>query len=151
MSEVTEQPTNAGRMPDGTFAKGSSHNPKGKAKGTRNLATRALESLLDGEGEQITRKCIELAKNGDLTAIRLVMDRTIAPRKDRPTPFEMPEIKSAEDTAGAICSVLNEVAAGSMTASEGDAIVKIIGAYASNLEIGNIQKRLEALESRDER
>lgn len=142
-----EEVRNNGRNADGRFAAG---NP-GRPKNCRNIATRVLEELLDGESEAISRKCIELAKAGDMTAIRLLMDRTIAPRKDRPTPFDMPEIKSAEDTAGAICSVLNEVAAGSMTASEGDAIVKIIGAYASNLEIGNIQKRLEALESRDER
>ncbi len=147
MTETTHEIRKNGRNTDGTFAHG---NP-GRPKNSRNIATRALEALLNGEGEQIARKCIELAKNGDMAAIRLVMERTIPPRRGRPTPFDMPEIKSAEDTAGAISSVLNEVAAGTMTASEGDAIVKIISAYASSLEISNIQKRLEALESRDEK
>jgi hypothetical protein len=34
----------------------------------------AVEVLLDGEAEAITRKAIELAKMGDLTAIRLCLD-----------------------------------------------------------------------------
>ena len=42
--------------------------------------TLAIETLLDGEAEVITRKAIELAKKGDLAAIRLCLDR-IAPRE----------------------------------------------------------------------
>lgn len=140
-----EETRNNGRNADGRFAAG---NP-GRPKNCRNIATRVLEELLDGESEAISRKCIEMAKAGDMTAIRLVMDRTIAPRKDRPTPFDMPKITSVEDTPGAICSVLNEVAAGTMTPSEAEAIVKIIGAYSATLEVSEIQKRLEALENRE--
>jgi hypothetical protein len=33
----------------------------------------AVEVLLDGEAEAITRKAIELAKKGDLAAIRLCL------------------------------------------------------------------------------
>ena len=47
--------------------------PKGNAgrpKGARNKVTVAVESLLDGEGEGLTRKAIELAMKGDTTALR---------------------------------------------------------------------------------
>ena len=53
------------------FVKGQSGNPKGKPKGVRNRLTLAAEALLDGEAETITRKAVELAKDGDMTAIRL--------------------------------------------------------------------------------
>jgi hypothetical protein len=46
----------------GTFQKGQSGNPSGRPAGSRNKATLALDALLDGEGEAITRKAIELAK-----------------------------------------------------------------------------------------
>jgi hypothetical protein len=46
-------------------------NPAGKRPGTRNRATRALEELLDGEAGALTRKAIELALAGDMTALRL--------------------------------------------------------------------------------
>lgn len=49
-----------------TFQPGQSGNPAGKPKGSRNKATLAAETLLDGEAETITRKVIELAKPGDI-------------------------------------------------------------------------------------
>lgn len=45
----------------GEFQTGRSGNPAGKAKGTLNETTLALEALLDGEAETLTRKAIELA------------------------------------------------------------------------------------------
>ena len=47
------------------FKKGQSGNPGGRPKGTRNKTTLAMEELLDGEAEIITRKAIEKAKEGD--------------------------------------------------------------------------------------
>ena len=38
------------------FKPGQSGNPSGRPHGSRNKATLALEALLDGEGEAITRK-----------------------------------------------------------------------------------------------
>jgi Family of unknown function (DUF5681) len=66
------------------FEPGKSGNPAGKLKGTRNKTTLAVMALLDGEAETITRKAIQLAKEGDLTALRLCLDRIAPPRKDRP-------------------------------------------------------------------
>jgi Family of unknown function (DUF5681) len=48
--------------PDMPFEPGQSGNPAGKPKGTRNKTTLAVEALLDGEAETLTRKAIELAK-----------------------------------------------------------------------------------------
>ena len=70
------------------FEPGKSGNPAGKSKGTRNKTTLAVEALLDGEAETLTRKAIELAKAGDLAALRVCLDRIAPPRKDRPVLFE---------------------------------------------------------------
>jgi hypothetical protein len=43
------------------FKPGKSGNPSGKPKGTRNKTTLAIECLLDGEAEAITRKAVEMA------------------------------------------------------------------------------------------
>ena len=53
-----------------TFKTGQSGNPDGRPKGARNRATVAAERLLDGEADTLTRKAIELAKEGDTTALR---------------------------------------------------------------------------------
>src|SRR5215216_3922116 len=79
------------------FQKGQSGNPQGKPKGTRHRVTMAAETLLEGEAEAITRKAIELAKQGDGPALRLCMDRIYPARKDRPVRFGLPPIERAAD------------------------------------------------------
>jgi hypothetical protein len=72
------------------FRKGQSGNPAGKLKGTRNAATLAAEALLDGESAALTRKAIELARKGDMAALRLVFTRIVPPRRERPFQFALP-------------------------------------------------------------
>lgn len=74
------------------FEPGQSGNPAGRPLGSRNKATMAVENLLDAEAEAITRKAIELAKDGDMTAVRLCLERILPPRRDRPVIFELPGI-----------------------------------------------------------
>jgi hypothetical protein len=40
------------------FMKGVSGNPAGKPPGARNRTTLAVQELLDGEAEKLTRKCV---------------------------------------------------------------------------------------------
>jgi hypothetical protein len=56
---------------------------KGRAAGSRNKVTLALEQLLEGDAPAITRKMIQLAKKGDPTSIRLCMDRVYPVRRER--------------------------------------------------------------------
>ena len=51
---------------DSRWKKGQSGNPNGRAAGSRNRATLAIEALLEGEGEALTQKAIDLAKTGDM-------------------------------------------------------------------------------------
>jgi len=63
------------------FQPGQSGNPTGRPKGARHKTTLAIESLLDGEAEALTRKVIEKAKEGDLAALKLCLDRLLPMRK----------------------------------------------------------------------
>jgi hypothetical protein len=84
------------------FAKGQSGNPGGRPRGSTNRATRAAELLLDGEAAALTRKAVELALAGDPAALRLCLDRTVAPRRERSVELALPPIRSAADILGAI-------------------------------------------------
>ena len=53
-------PAKTGKKQAGHFAKGKSGNPNGRPQGSRNAATLALESLLDGQAEALTQKAIDL-------------------------------------------------------------------------------------------
>ena len=82
----------------------------------RNKTTLAVEALLDGEAETITRR--QLAKAGDRTALRLCLDRIAPPRKDRPLAFELPPITSSGEAAKASAALVAAVAVGDLTPSE---------------------------------
>ncbi len=64
---MTKIPKNNGRKSDGTFASGNRLG--GKTVGARHKATMAVAALLDGQA-QLTRKAVEAALEGDMTAMR---------------------------------------------------------------------------------
>ena len=64
-----------------TFHKGESGNPAGRQRGSRNRTTILMQSLLEADGEALARKAIDLAKGGDLAALRMCMDRLVPARK----------------------------------------------------------------------
>ena len=143
--EMTESTENSGRH-QGQFKPGQSGNPSGKPKGARNKVTLALEALLDGEAEALTKKAIELAKGGDLVALRLCMDRLLPPRKDRPVSLDLPSIESARDMPKAISALLGAVAAGKLAPSDAAEVTKLLDAYVKAFETTELAKRLERLE-----
>ena len=129
-----------------SFQKGRSGNPNGRPKGSRNATTLALEALLDGEAEVPTRKAIDLAKAGDLTALRLCLDRILPPRKDRPVAFELPAIASGKDAANALSAVLAAVSRGEITPSDAGEVTKLLDAYVKAFETAELSERIERLE-----
>ena len=88
------------------FKPGQSGNTSGRPKGARHATTLAIEALLDGDAEAITRKAIDAAKAGDMVAIRLVLDRICPPRKTRPIHIELMPISGVSDVAIAQQEVL---------------------------------------------
>lgn len=135
-------------MPRGKpFTKGASGNPAGKPKGARHKTTLAIEALLDGEGEELTRKAIEKAKEGDMAALRLCLDRIAPPRKDRPAPFTIRPIQSAAEAASLMADIVNAVAAGDLTPTEASEISKVLETYVRALEASDFERRIGALEA----
>ena len=135
-------------MADGEADNGGRFQPgnPGRPKGARNRATVAAESLLDGDAEAITRKAVEQAKEGDLTAIRLCMDRFCPPRKDRPIPFELPKLERATDASAAIGAIVAAVADGDLTPIEAGELSKLVENFARVVAVAEFEARLDRLE-----
>jgi hypothetical protein len=141
------KPASAGNQQGKTkFKPGRSGNPKGRAKGSRNQITLAMEALLDGESEALTRKAIQLGLAGDLPALRLCLERILPPRKDRPIEFEMPTIASIEDAPKAMAAITTAVASGEITATEAADVAKLVETYVRSVEASDLEKRLRAIE-----
>jgi len=82
------------RERDTRYKPGQSGNPTGRPKGARKKATVAVETLLEGEAETITRRCIDLALEGDHTALRLCLSR-IFPLSGKKTDYRTGSTRSA--------------------------------------------------------
>ena len=130
------------------FQPGQSGNPAGKPKGSRNKTTLAMEALLDGEHEAITRKAIELAKDGDGLALRLCIERLLPPRRDRPVEFKLSKLETAADAATALSDILQAVAAGELTPNEAEALATLVAGYSRAIEIVDLEERVARLENR---
>src|SRR6516164_9625393 len=125
----------------GGFQKGQSGNPRGRPAGSRNNASLAVEAMLDGEAERLTRKCIDLALSGDTVALRLCIERLCPVRKDRAVSFPLPPINTARDAANIAAAVTEAVAAGQITPSEAGEIGKLIEAYVRAYHAAELDDR----------
>jgi hypothetical protein len=132
---------NTGEQQSGRFRKGQSGNPAGRPRGSRNAATLAVEAMLDGEAERLTRKAIDLALAGDTVALKLCIDRIYPARRDRPVTFALPPITSARDAADIAAAVAEAVAAGQLTPSEAAEIGKVIEIYVKAYQTAELVDR----------
>lgn len=100
------------------FEPGQSGNPNGRPKGARNLVTRAVEALIDGQGEALGAKAVEKALQGDSPMLRALLSTLVPPRRERTVEFELPKIESAADVLKASSAVITACADGELTPHE---------------------------------
>ena len=127
----------------GQFTEGNS----GRPKGSRNKATIAIESLLQGQAEALTQTAVAKALEGDSIALRLCMGRIAPAPKDQPVSFNLPKMKNALDASETAGSVLTAVSEGKLTPIEATRVMGLIDSYRRTLELTEIEERLQALEA----
>jgi len=130
------------------FRKGQSGNPSGRQPGSRNKATLAVEALLDGEAEALTRKAVELALAGDTTALRLCLDRLAPPRKGRPITLEVGDVTSLNDLSAVQGEVVAALARGELTPEEAADVASVVEKLGQAWERRDLEERIQALEDR---
>ena len=145
-SEAGPRPANSGRNPDGTFAKGNSINLAGKPKGTRHRATVIAEQLIDAQGELLVTRALEMAVGGNEAAMRMCLDRLIAPRKERPVSFALPKIQTAADVVAATNAIAEAVASGELMPTEAASMSTLVGNAAKAIELHELEARIVRLE-----
>ena len=120
------------------FQIGQSGNPAGRPRGARNRRTLALENIMEGESEEITKK-------GHIAAIRLVIDRLAPIQKDRTVDFELPPLNRPSDAVTASAAIAAAVAAGDLTPLEAAQLSKVVHAYVQALEARVFEQMLTRL------
>ena len=131
-----------GRNTAGQFTADNS----GRPKGSRNKATIAIESLLQGQAEALTQTAVAKALEGDSMALRLCMERIAPAHKDQPGVFNLTKMNNTLDASEAAGSVLTAVSEGVLTPIEATRVMGLIDSYRRTLELTEIEERLRALE-----
>src|SRR5262249_10718576 len=123
-------------------------NPAGRPEGTRNHATILAERLLQTDIEDVCKAVVTAAKNGNMTASKIIIDRLVRLRKGRPVTFALPDIKGAPDIANAFSLVGQAMAAGELTPDEASIVGTVLEGHRKVLEMCEFEKRLQKLEGK---
>jgi hypothetical protein len=134
------------REKDTRYKPGQSGNPTGRPKGARNRATVAAETLLEGEAETITRKCVDLALEGDHVALKLCLSRILPVKRERAIELDLSALQGSQDSLRAIATVLEAVGCGAISPSEGQAVASLLETHRRTFEVEELQHRIELLE-----
>jgi hypothetical protein len=122
---------------------------KGRPAGTRNKRTLLIEALFAGEADEIARKAIDLAKHGDIIAIKMIVDRLAPPRKSAAIKLPgFPHVASLADVPRAHAYLIAAVATGRVSPDESAAIAATLDRYCSAVETAEFEARLQAVEER---
>jgi hypothetical protein len=119
---------------------------RGRPPGSRNKVASALQQTLEVHAETLTKKCAQLALQGNTTAMRLCMERLLPARRQRVLQFKLPAIKTINDLATASETVVRGVTRGLLTPGEGQAFTVMLDGRRRMIETQELEVRLRALE-----
>jgi hypothetical protein len=120
------------------FKKGQSGNPAGRPKGSLNQTTLACQELLSGQGEALTKKAFELALQGDITALRLCLERIIPQRKEAPVSVNLPLITKRKDFPAFTAALLEAVTNGEINISEAQGLLALAKKHQKGLALDSL-------------
>ncbi len=125
------------------FKCGVSGNPAGRPRGSKDRRT-ALRELLLPHAQDLVNRVVELAKSGDTAALRIVIDRLIAPIKATHDPVVLRPLGEGLSTQGR--NVLEAMAAGRLSPDQAVTVMQAITAQVRIVQVDELEKRVRALE-----
>ena len=142
------------RKKDTRFKPGESGNPGGRPSAGLGKVRADLVTAWEGEPASngkpavpgIREKLLEMARGGDMAAIRIVAERVCAPVKatEQAAPINLGE-GSLSDQGRAIFRALGS---GELASGQAAQLLQALGAMAKVIETDELAKRIEALEVR---
>jgi len=133
-------------MHDAKWKKGQSGNPAGKAPGTLNKKTR-VSLALDAAAEDVTHAVIEAARNGDIAAARLVLERVKPPLRPQAELVEF-DLDPTAPLSTQAQAVLSAVAQGKLNVDHGKVLIDCLASAAGLRQVDDLAARIAALEGR---
>lgn len=126
------------------FKAGQSGNPAGRPKGALGRATKWREALSE-HGDDLFKVAVDHALDGDMTALKLCLERISPPVKPTSDPVEF--FLHGKTLSEKAESVLQAIADGVIDVDSGRKLIGAISDLGKIIEVDSILERLEALES----
>ena len=123
------------------FQKG---NP-GRRRGSKNKTTLLAARLAGGQGEEILRKAIEMAMNGNVSMMKFLLDRILP--KERPIQLELPHLDRAHDSVDAMAAIVDAVSSGRITPREAADVGQLVSAFTKAIEATDVESEINSLKS----
>ena len=127
-----------------TFTKGKSGNSNGRPKGSDRRTQ--LRTLLEVHAEEIIAKVVEMARDGDIQAIKLCLERLIPKIQGTATPLNIESTDNAQQLLLAGTEVCSAVFNGEISPVEGYHLTHVLEAQRKLIETLELEKRLRELE-----
>jgi hypothetical protein len=99
-----------------------------------------------GRGRGLNPKAVEIALSGDPTALRLCLDRLIAPHRERLVRFALPPMRRPADLAAAMEAIASAVARGVRAPAEAPELAKVVDTFDTAIETRGFDSQLRELE-----
>ncbi|OTE96631.1 hypothetical protein BCS42_03880 [Crenothrix sp. D3] len=128
------------------FKKGVSGNAKGRPPANVATAAKVRKSIADDMPDILT-KLIELAKGGDVQAIKLLLERVCPVLKPQAVPISIPFAESLAEQGNVI---IKATMAGQIPPDIGSQLITALANQAKIIEIDDLARRITELEVKSE-
>lgn len=128
------------RRKNGTFAKGHTGNAGGRPG---NLAN--LRAKLSAGSDAVASVVLKAAKDGDMQACRLILERIVPALKPitEPVPFDLDDT----DLPSTARSIMRAIASGALPGDQGKVLLDAVLGMSRVIEVADLDQRLKALEA----
>jgi hypothetical protein len=128
------------------WQKGQSGNPAGRPKGARNRTSAIAEKMLEAETEKLMRRAIDGALGDDKVALKLCLQRVLAPARHRPIELDLPDGDAPADHARRLAETRRALAQGAIAPEEAARVAELIEAEVRIMEAVEMEARLRRVE-----
>lgn len=125
------------------FIKGKSGNPSGRPKGIKDRRA-ALRSLLEPHAESMVKQLVERALDGDMTALKLALERLLPAYKPTDTPVAMLAFQGKLPERGE--KAIAAMSKGLISPGDAKQLIEVLTAQARLVEFAEVEERLSTLE-----
>src|SRR5579862_6411946 len=118
----------------------------GRPRGSRNQVASVSHEILMEHAEILFKKCVHMALQENVTALRLCIERLEPILRQRALRFKMPSITTMAGVDAASAAEIKGVARGRLTTEQGEAFTEMLEGRRKIIDTTQFDARLKALE-----